>query len=72
MTEQKKMASVSIALIAGLFLTSCTPKPEKIAFGKDNCAECKMPIMDPKFGGEIVTKKGKCTSLMIRIVWLLF
>lgn len=59
MTTHKKRVSVSIALIAGLFLAGCNPKPEKIAFGKDNCAECKMTIMDPKFGGEIVTKKGK-------------
>jgi copper chaperone NosL len=59
MTPQRKMASVSIALATVLFLTGCNPKPEKIAFGKDNCAECKMTIMDPKFGGEIVTKKGK-------------
>jgi copper chaperone NosL len=42
-----------------LFITGCNPKPEKIAFGKDNCAECKMTIMEPKFGAEIVTKKGK-------------
>lgn len=34
-------------------------KPEPIAYGKDSCAECKMTIMDPKFGGEIITKKGK-------------
>jgi copper chaperone NosL len=59
MTPQRKMASVSIALVTVLLFTSCTPQPEKIAFGKDNCAECKMTIMDPRFGGEIVTKKGK-------------
>ena len=59
MMQHKKMVSVSMAVIAVLFLAGCNPKPEKIAFGKDNCAECKMTIMDPKFGGEIVTKKGK-------------
>ena len=58
-TQYKKMATVTMAFIAVLFMASCNPKPEKIAFGKDNCAECKMTIMDPKFGGEIVTKKGK-------------
>jgi copper chaperone NosL len=42
-----------------LLLASCTSKPEPIAYGKDNCDECRMTIMDPKFGGEIVTKKGK-------------
>jgi len=59
MTVQRNKAFVSIVIITILFLTACNPKPEQIAFGKDNCAECKMTIMDPKFGGEIVTKKGK-------------
>lgn len=59
MIPNRKMISVSTALITVLFLAGCNPKPEKISFGKDNCAECKMTIMDPKFGGEIVTKKGK-------------
>jgi copper chaperone NosL len=59
MTQHNKKASAAVALIALLFITGCTPKPEKIAFGKDNCAECKMTIMDPKFGAEIVTRKSK-------------
>ena len=53
------MASVAIASVVSLFMAGCNPKPEKIALGKDNCAECKMTIMVPKFGAEIVTKKGK-------------
>lgn len=59
MTPKRKMAAVTAVLVTGLFLAGCNPKPEKISFGKDNCAECKMTIMDSKFGGEIVTKKGK-------------
>lgn len=59
MISKQKITSVSAMLVIALFLTGCNPKPEKINFGKDNCAECKMTIMDPKFGGEIVTKKGK-------------
>lgn len=59
MVSTKKMATVSMAVIAALFLTGCDHQPEKIIYGKDNCAECKMTIMDPKFGAEIVTKKGK-------------
>jgi copper chaperone NosL len=38
---------------------SCSPKPEAIAFGKDQCHFCKMTIVDEKFGAELVTKKGK-------------
>lgn len=50
-----------IALIlTGALLASCGRKePEPIAYGKDSCSECKMTIIDPKFGGEIISKKGK-------------
>ena len=58
MAQIQKMASAALVLIA-IFMTGCNPKPEKISFGKDNCAECKMTIMDPGFSAEIVTKKGK-------------
>jgi copper chaperone NosL len=50
---------VSTAVACIVILAGCTAKPEKIAYGKDNCDECRMTIMDPKFGGEIVTKKGR-------------
>jgi len=59
MTQGQKAVSISMAMIATILITGCNPKPEKIAFGKDNCAECKMTIMDPKFGAEIVTTKSK-------------
>lgn len=39
--------------------TSCSVNPEPIAYGKDNCHQCKMTIMDRKFGAEVVTTKGK-------------
>ena len=59
MTQGQKAVSISMAMIATILITGCNPKPEKIAFGKDNCAECKMTIMDPRFGAEIVTTKSK-------------
>lgn len=40
-------------------LVSCTTGPEPIAYGKDACDHCRMTIMDPKFGAELVTAKGK-------------
>jgi copper chaperone NosL len=55
----QKTQLATVALASVFMLVSCTPKAEKIAFGKDSCVECKMTIMDSKFGGEIVTKKGK-------------
>ena len=59
MIQPAKFSIFSTAIFLGLFFVACTPQAEKIDFGKDNCAECKMTIMDPKFGGEIVTHKGK-------------
>jgi len=40
-------------------LASCSVKPEPLILGKDACYTCKMTLMDERFGGEIVTKKGK-------------
>lgn len=59
MVQHKKIPAILALSLPVLMMTGCSPKPEKIVFGKDNCAECKMTIMDAKFGGEIVTKKGK-------------
>ena len=58
MVQHKKLSAVAMAIISILCI-SCSHKPEKIAFGKDNCAECKMTIVDPRYGAEIVTHKGK-------------
>lgn len=38
---------------------SCTQTKESIIIGKDNCAFCKMTFTDARFGGEILTTKGK-------------
>ncbi len=53
-------SSLAIPVIAlSLFIISCSPKTEPFKYGKDNCYFCKMGIIDPKFGGEVVTKKSK-------------
>jgi copper chaperone NosL len=59
MSNPKKHITVVASIMFFLTLTGCNPESEKIIFGKDNCAECKMTIVDPKFGAEIVTKKGR-------------
>lgn len=40
-------------------LVSCSSGPVPIEYGKDACDYCRMTIMEPKFGGEFVTKTGK-------------
>src|SRR5690606_35135816 len=57
MTKRFKYSFYCMLLLS--ILAACNPKAEKIEIGKDNCAECKMTIMDAKIGGEFVTKKGR-------------
>ncbi|GIV26603.1 MAG: hypothetical protein KatS3mg027_0417 [Bacteroidia bacterium] len=42
-----------------LLFNSCTSGPEPINYNNDECFLCKMLISDERFGGEIITKKGK-------------
>jgi copper chaperone NosL len=51
-----KLASV---VIIALLFSACKAKPEPFAVGKDSCGFCKMSISDLRYGGEIVTKKGR-------------
>ena len=54
---KKTVPAVAATML--IFLSSCSVKPQPINYGKDNCSDCSMTIMDPKFAGEIITKKGK-------------
>lgn len=47
------------AFLMSFSLSFCTPRPEAIQFGNEGCQFCKMTIMDKRFGGEIITQKGK-------------
>lgn len=51
-----KVAACMLLLVT----MGCKTGPTDIRFGKDVCDHCKMVIMDKKFGGEIITTKGKC------------
>ncbi len=58
--KKKRMAfPTTVLLLPLLLLGSCNAGPEAIAVGTDNCSFCKMTVSDAKYGGEIVTKKGK-------------
>lgn len=41
------------------FIACCNPKPKEINYGVDACEYCKMTIVVPKWGAELVTKNGK-------------
>ena len=40
-------------------LVSCTARERPIDYGSDECAYCKMIVMDQRYGAELVTDKGK-------------
>ena len=58
-TPLAKKAVSAAAIVLVFLISSCNTKPQPFAYGKDICDDCKMTIMDPRFGGEVITKKGK-------------
>lgn len=53
---KKTIPAVGMLLV---LLSSCNAQPTAFNIGKDNCDDCKMTIMDARFGGEVITKKGR-------------
>ena len=52
--------ATAIAVVAMLFIfVSCSNEIKPINYGKDDCAFCKMTIVDKRFGVEIISHKGK-------------
>ncbi len=56
-----KNQTLKMYVIVGLLfiIVSCNPESKPIIYGEDKCEFCRMSIVDQRFGGEIVTKKGK-------------
>ncbi len=53
------ISPVVTAILAIFCLSSCNAGPEPIVPGRDNCYLCKMAVTDARYGGELVTKKGR-------------
>lgn len=50
----------SAAVLAlALWLAGCDSGPKPIRFGRDECAECKMTLVDPHYGAEHITARGR-------------
>lgn len=47
-----------LAAVAGLF-AACSREAVSVRYGKDECAHCKMTMVDQRFGAELITLKGK-------------
>ena len=62
-TRSSAGAKATTIVIATLLLTTtlggCNTQPRAIEVGKENCSFCQMTIMDLRYSGEIVSKKGK-------------
>ena len=47
------------ALMMGLALAGCEKGPRPIRYGQDECAECKMTLVNRHYGAEFITGRGK-------------
>ncbi len=50
--------AVCIFSIISLF-NACSSAPEPLKAGQDACSYCHMTIVQPEYGGELITQKGK-------------
>ncbi|PIQ23199.1 hypothetical protein COW36_19135 [bacterium (Candidatus Blackallbacteria) CG17_big_fil_post_rev_8_21_14_2_50_48_46] len=48
---------LSFGMVLGLM--ACSPKTEPLLYTQDSCHYCRMTLMDPKYGAELLTQKGK-------------
>lgn len=53
------MKNIIKIFLVSLLMLSCKAEPRPISYGNDNCHHCKMKLMDPVYGAEVVTQKGK-------------
>ena len=55
----KEFPLAAILIFVVLMNVSCSNSPSPIIIGKDMCSFCKMPVSDNRFGGELITTRGK-------------
>ena len=55
----KKINPALTLILISFALYSCSISPQPLKLGSDNCSFCKMTISNPRFGAEILTKKGR-------------
>ena len=51
------MKKIFLFFAMAMLIGACTPKPQPIDYGKEECAFCKMTIVSPQFASEVVTHK---------------
>ena len=58
-TKGFEIKTTMILLLLISMLSACSNGPKTINYGTDGCDFCKMTISDKRFGGELLTRKGK-------------
>jgi copper chaperone NosL len=58
-TRKLEIKTATTAAMIVMFMGSCSAQPEPLKLGIDACDFCKMTLTDPKFGAELITKKGR-------------
>lgn len=53
------MTKIFYFIFALILFYGCSPEPEPIKYGADNCEHCRMLISDHNYGAELITQKGK-------------
>lgn len=60
MKNVKFLSTLIIGLVLALGTQACgSDGPKPIAYGKDQCAHCKMTVSDARFGSQLITTKGR-------------
>ena len=58
-TRRHAVLCAAAALGLVLAVTGCEAGPKAIRYGRDECVECKMTLVDRHYGAELITAKGK-------------
>lgn len=56
---QKNICYMKYPTLLLLYLFSCSRGPEPFLYGIDKCAACHKTIQNTRYGGELITVKGK-------------
>ncbi|MFA7273952.1 MAG: nitrous oxide reductase accessory protein NosL [Crocinitomicaceae bacterium] len=51
--------TMTLLFLGTLFLSCSVSEPEPLKINKDRCDHCEMTISDGRFGGEVITVKGR-------------
>lgn len=53
------MKNVLFIISLSTIIAACSTQPVPINFGQEDCSYCRMLIADERYGGELVTTRGK-------------